>query len=487
MRKYIFLFIVAALVLPMKGQIETGSSGTAATYGEPDGKLAGTVTVASMAGTVADSLSVLTTDTLPFPQNIRQRLDTLLTARMLEQSQVGLMVYDLTADSVIYAYNHRQTMRPASTQKLVTAITAIDRLGGSYQLRTSLYYQGTISNGVLMGDLILVGGMDPAFGRDDLMAFVENLREQGVDTIRGRIVSDRSMKDELLLGEGWCWDDDNPVLSPLLISGKDELAIRLLNALRSDGAVVTDVTFAEGLLPSKAQFICARTHTLDQILTKMMKDSDNLYAESMFYQVAAYGGSSGGQTVGHERMGLQRGAKASHARQQIERLIQKVGLNPADYKIADGSGLSLYNYLSPELHVRLLRYAYRDKNIFGHLLPALPIAGVDGTLKNRMKGTAAAGNVRAKTGTVTCVSCLAGYCVADNGHDLCFAIMNNGVIKVSEGRAFQDRVCRALCAPQGQSLKQAIAPVVPTVTHKTKAPKKPQKSQKSTKRKKKRR
>jgi D-alanyl-D-alanine carboxypeptidase/D-alanyl-D-alanine-endopeptidase (penicillin-binding protein 4) len=462
MRKYIFLFIMAALVLPMTGQVTQVEPVVGSTA-----ESSGTVT------TVTDSLSVLTTDTLPFPQNIRQRLDTLLTARILDRSQVGLMVYDLTADSVIYAYNQRQTMRPASTQKLVTAITAIDRLGGSYQLRTSLYYQGTISNGVLTGDLYLVGGMDPAFGRDDLMAFVENLREQGVDTIRGRIVSDRSMKDELLLGEGWCWDDDNPVLSPLLIGGKDELAIRLLNALRNDGAVVTDVTFAEGILPSKAQFVCARTHTLDQILTKMMKDSDNLYAESMFYQVAASGGN--------------RPAKAVHARQHIERLIQKVGMNPADYKIADGSGLSLYNYLSPELHVRLLRYAYRDKNIFGHLLPALPIAGVDGTLKNRMKGTAAAGNVRAKTGTVTCVSCLAGYCVADNGHDLCFAIMNNGVIKVSDGRAFQDRVCRALCAPEGLSLKQAIAPVVPVVTHKTKAPKKPQKSQKSTKRKKKRR
>ena len=459
MRKYIFLFIMAALVQPMKGQIAGEKAPIAAAEEKPVN--------------VADSLSVLTTDTLPFPQNICQRLDTLLTARMLDRSQVGLMVYDLTADSLIYAYNQRQTMRPASTQKLVTAITAIDRLGGSYQLRTSLYYQGTISNATLTGDLYLVGGMDPAFGRDDLMAFVENLREQGIDTIRGRIVSDRSMKDELLLGEGWCWDDDNPVLSPLLIGGKDELSIRLLNALKNDGAVVTDVTFAEGLLPAKAQFICARTHTIDQILTKMMKDSDNLYAESMFYQVAASNGN-------HP-------AKASHARQQIERLIQKVGLNPADYKIADGSGLSLYNYLSPELHVRLLRYAYHDKNIFGHLLPALPIAGVDGTLKNRMKGTAAAGNVRAKTGTVTCVSCLAGYCVADNGHDLCFAVMNNGVMKVSDGRAFQDRVCRALCAPQGQSLKQAIAPVVPVVTHKTKVPKKPQKSLKSTKRKKRRR
>ncbi len=459
MRKTILFLMLAAFVLPTFGQNDDAANGTLT---EPQ----------ETAEVTVDSLTVLTTDTLPFPLNIRQRIDTLLTARMLQRSQVGLMVYDLTADSLIYAYNERQTMRPASTEKLVTAITAIDRLGGSYQFRTSLYCSGSIGDGVLTGDLFLVGGMDPAFGHDDLTAFVESLRRLGVDTIRGRIVSDRSMKDADLLGEGWCWDDDNPVLSPLLINKKDEVASRFLQALKDDGAV-TEISFAEGRLPAGLQLVCTRTHTIDQILTKMMKDSDNLYAESMFYQLAASGG--------------QRPSKAAHARQQVQRLIQKVGLNVSDYRIADGSGLSLYNYLSPELHVRLLRYAYRNANVLTHLLPSLPIAGVDGTLKNRMKGTPAEGNVRAKTGTVSCVSCLAGYCTADNGHDLCFAIMNNGVMKVSEGRSFQDRVCRALCAPQGQTLKQATAPVVPSVTHKTKAPKKPQKAQKNTKRKKRRR
>ena len=124
-----------------------------------------------------------------------------------------------------------------------------------------------------------------------------------------------------------------------------------------------------------------------------------------------------------------------------------MGLNPSDYKVADGSGLSLYNYVSAELEVALLRYAFRNENIYLHLYPSLPIAGEDGTLKKRMKGTFAAGNVHAKTGTLTCVTSLAGYCTAANGHRLAFAIINQGCLRDADSRAFQDRVCVAMCQP----------------------------------------
>ena len=80
-------------------------------------------------------------------------------------------------------------------------------------------------------------------------------------------------------------------------------------------------------------------------------------------------------------------------------------------------------------------------------MPALPIAGIDGTLKKRMKGSFTRDNVKAKTGTLTGISSLAGYCQAANGHTLCFAIINQGVMHGRNGRAFQDRVCTILCAP----------------------------------------
>ena len=369
---------------------------------------------------------------LPWPQNAQARIDKLLTHDMFETSQLGLMVYDLTADSVIYAHNERQLMRPASTMKVVTAITALDKLGGSYQFKTALYYTGTIQNRTLTGDLYCVGGFDPKFGRDDMRAFTHCMKTLGVDTIRGNLYADKSMKDLDVLGEGWCWDDDNPVLSPLVYRRKDHFMTEFEKELREAGIQV-EAFSSVAKCPAEAIRICERTHSIDQILLPMMKKSDNLYAEALFYQLVP---RENGRTV-----------TAKEARSVVRRLINKVGLDASRYKIADGSGLSLYNYVSVELLVKLLKYGYQHQNIYHHLLPSMPTAGVDGTLKKRLRGTHTHGKVWAKTGTVTGVTSLAGYCEASNGHLLCFAIINQGVMYGKNGRAFQDRVCHALCLP----------------------------------------
>jgi D-alanyl-D-alanine carboxypeptidase/D-alanyl-D-alanine-endopeptidase (penicillin-binding protein 4) len=103
--------------------------------------------------------------------------------------------------------------------------------------------------------------------------------------------------------------------------------------------------------------------------------------------------------------------------------------------------------VSAELLTKLLRYAAQNDNIYMHLSQSLPIAGVDGTLRKRMRGSFTNGNVHAKTGTLTgCIS-LAGYCMASNGHRLCFAIINNGIMHDNNAREFQNRVCTALCEP----------------------------------------
>ena len=377
-----------------------------------------------------DTFQVDTIDVaLPWPRNIQYRLDSLLRHPMFETSTVGLEVYDLTADSILYKVNEHQMLRPASTMKL---LTAIDKLGGSYQFRTQLYYTGKVEDHTLTGDLYCVGGFDPRFNIDDMNAFVESIRCMGVDTIRGSIVADRSMKDADLLGEGWCWDDDNPPLSPLTIGRNTQFVDRFIRQLVDDG-VVLDVRVSDGTLPDSAFHLCSRFHSIDQILLRMMKQSDNFYAEAMFYQLAAH--------QGH------RPARAKDAAAIVKRLISKVGLGHRPYRIADGSGLSLYNYLSADLEVRLLRYAYRNSTVYLHLLPSLPVAGSDGTLRNRMRGSFAADNVKAKTGTLEGVSALAGYCTAANDHRLCFSIINQGVMHTSNARRFQDRVCNALCAP----------------------------------------
>ena len=300
--------------------------------------------------TLVDSLTADTlTQELPWPESVKVGIDKLLESKMFETSQVGLMVWDLSADSCIYQRNERQLMRPASTMKLLTAITALDKLGGSYQFKTTLKYTGTIENGVLTGDVYCIGGMDPRFNSDDMSAFVNSLKDMGVDTIRGSIYADRSLKDADLLGEGWCWDDDNPVLSPLVFQRKDIFMDKFLAKLREEDIEYSCFGASEKTCPASAFTVCTRFHTMDQILHKMMKESDNLYAESMYYQIAASTGN--------------KWASAKSARNVERQLIRKIGLDPARYKLADGSGLSLYNYLSAELEVKLLRYAYLNLSL----------------------------------------------------------------------------------------------------------------------------
>ena len=399
--------------------------------------------------TIHDSqLSTVNSQLSTLNCQLSTKLDSLIaTSPLLETTQLGLMVWDLTADSVLYAYNHRQRMRPASTMKLLTAITMLDLYGGNYQFTTEVRYNGEIVGRTLVGDLICVGCMDPSFDNGDMNYLVDRIRVAGIDTICGRIVADKSMKDTLLLGQGWCWDDDNPCLSALLLNRKDNFVNRLTTLLTDVGVVIMEhgtlnmehgtLNIEHGTLNmensqlSTVNSPLSTVHSpLNEILTRMMKQSDNLYAETIFY---------------HTALSIARPATQKNARTAVRQLIQRLGFDPAQYTVADGSGLSLYNYLSPELLTAFLRHAWRNESIRRHLEPSLPIAGIDGTLKDRMKNTAAYRNVRAKTGTLTGISSLAGYATAANGHQLAFAIINQGIVKAKDGKAFQDKVCALLC------------------------------------------
>lgn len=363
--------------------------------------------------------------------SLRIRLDSLLRDPMFETSQVGLMVYDLTGDSALYTYNHRQLMRPASCMKLVTAITALDQLGSDYEYQTRIYYTGDIVGTTLVGNVYCVGGFDPMLTVEDVAALAACVRRTGIDSIRGLLVADRSMKEMQDYGEGWCWDDDNPMLTPLSIGRKDNFLQVFAEEVARSGINLERARLTSSAMPANARLVGTLRRPIAEVLERMMKVSDNFYAESMLYQTAA-----------SAKKGL---ARASDARNISKQLFARLGLGHYPYKVADGSGLSLYNYVSAELLCALLRHAWRTPSIRQPLLQSLPIAGVDGTLEKRMRGTAAQGNVRAKTGTLTGISSLAGYCSMKDGRQLCFAIINQGVMRNATGKAFQDRVCKVLC------------------------------------------
>ena len=443
-------------------------------------------------------------------QSLPDRLQSLMSDPVLTRSEVGIAVYDLTADSMVFACQDKKLYRPASIEKLVTGITALCRLGVDYTLRTELLATGEVTaDGTLTGDLYVRGGFDSEFDEADMARLADRVQAAGIRRIAGAIVGDVSMKDSLYYGEGWSWDDARfdfqPCLTPLLYrrgcvrvtvrpgargeapsvsvspasayymvanearshtpaAGRLSIArdwlyqsneIRVTgNATRTvtrdiplfapeqyflcvlaerlrQAGVETGVT-ALGTVPAGAHVLGAVERPLTEVLRQAMKESDNLSAEALFYHL--------GRSVCTDRP-----VTAADAVDVIGEQIASMGYNPKDYSIVDGSGVSLYDYVSPELLLAFLRHAYRTTGVFDTLWEALPVAGVDGTLAHRMKNTPAYRRVRAKTGTVTGVSSLAGYARAADGHLLAFVIINQNILKGARARAFQNKVCTELC------------------------------------------
>lgn len=382
---------------------------------------------AAIDSTLADSAVV----TLPWGERISQGLDQLIESPLFNHAQVSLMVWNLEQDTLVYQLHPEHLMRPASNAKLLLSIATLDALTANYQLKTKMYYRGTVDSTVLRGDVYIKAGFDPLFGASDMQAFVNAFRSRGIDSIDGRIFIDVSMKDTLKWGNGWSWDDDEPVLSPLLYEGKDVFMQKFMAELDAAG-ISHPATYQRTVIDlAGLEKMAERAHSLRELLPVTLKHSTNLNAEAIFYQLGA--------DIAHPYAGAERSARV------IENFIRdSLHLDNTYYTITDGSGLSHYNSYSAQLMINALRFAWKHPQIINVLYDALPIAGVDGTLHKRMVGTTAQNNVHAKTGTLSHVSTLCGYATSIEGVPLAFAIFNAGVRTGTEGRNFQDKVCNLL-------------------------------------------
>lgn len=386
----------------------------------------------------ADSIPYIRA-TSSWRRDIRNGIDEILESPLLETSVCGLEVWDLDDDVSLYRHGELQRMRPASTMKTITAVTALEELGTDYRFSTRVYYDGLESDSsrVWHGNLYVVGGMDPSISSADISRLADDIRKLGVDSIMGCVYADQSFKDGKKWGAGWCWDDDdNPLLLPLKYDNKDTFADVFISRLRQRGIYVSGSQGTKAL-PSGAKEVSSVSRPLRSVMRPMLKNSNNHCAESVFYAMVhhAYGN----------------GATARQGQTMVRKLMTKAGVsNAASYDIVDGSGLSLYDYVSPHAEVMMLRHAWQNKDVYDFFRHLLPVAGSDGTLRRRMRGTRAAGNVHAKTGTVTGVRSLCGYLTASNGHHIAFSIINQGVNgddgTAAQARNMQDRICELLAS-----------------------------------------
>jgi len=367
----------------------------------------------------------------------------------------GAYVYDLTAHQPLFTERASTLRPPASVEKLYTATTALERMGPSAHLSTTVYGICRLApGGVWEGNLYLRGGGDPTFGSSSFVhahyggagASVATLATQlvrvdGIHHITGNIEGDESFLDSLR-GEpssGFAFDPFlEGTLSGLAFnrgasgSGKGShapaayAARELWAALKADGVSIGGSFGASSTPPAgTTQLAQAHSPTLAALLGLMLPPSDDFFAETLLKDLGALYGGAGTTAAG-----------ASVVRQTIGSLL---GIHP---HVVDGSGLSESDRTSPHQVTDLL-VALAPTPIGSVLRGDLAIAGHTGTLALRMRDTGATGRCQGKTGTLTGVSNLVGYCQAADGHTLAFAIFTDG-IPTETAHTFQDHMAITL-------------------------------------------
>ena len=342
----------------------------------------------------------------------------------------GALAVDLVTGKAVYAHNAAGSFLPASNEKLALTYAALAVLGPTFRIRTELLGEGYLVDGVVWhGDLILRGYGDPTLDSDGLLELARRLRETGVRRVTGNLIADESWFDARRGGPGWksyFVPEESEPLSALSVHGADPLttARQLRKAFRLAGIRVhgrTRVARAGGW-PLAMRY----SPPLTEILRQMDVESDNHTAELLLKQLGAVVGRGGSTTAG---AAVVRAVLADH----------QVPL--AGVRIADGSGLSSLDRMTPKTLVTILQRAWADPEIGPALMEVLPVAGRDGTLRHRMRSAPARGNVRAKTGTLTNASALSGYV----RNRYAFAILQNGS-RLWAAHAAQDRFAAVLAA-----------------------------------------
>lgn len=418
----------------------------------------------------------------------------------------GVMVQSVETGEILYRQNAEKLFMPASNNKLLTAAVALRRLGPDYRFHTRVAATGPVAeDGTLQGDLVVVGGGDPAiserFYDDDptrvFRDWADSLKAHGITRIAGDIVGDDDLFDDVHLGPGWAWDYLDAYFAAeigALLYNEGAVTFRIIPGdslgapanvvalpatsylkLETDIVTVADSTGArlradrrpfsnearlwgtiwigqdtltryiaphdptlffvtvlaeiledEGVevaghpidvdsLPeaergdSLVTVFVHESPALSEIVTPFLKRSQNQIGEMLLRHLGVVDSDTGSLRAG---------------RRVVTAALTDWGIPESGYIYADGSGLSRYNYVSPDALIRLLRVMARRPE-FDVFYDALPIAGVDGTLERRMRGTRAEGTARAKTGSIANSRALSGYVTTLDGELLAFSMIVN--------------------------------------------------------------
>ncbi|HXH87578.1 MAG TPA: D-alanyl-D-alanine carboxypeptidase/D-alanyl-D-alanine-endopeptidase [Gaiellaceae bacterium] len=401
------------------------------------------VLVAALAAVLVTLLAlVLSPAAQAADPTLQTRLGKALAVPHLDQARMAAVAIDLRTGAVAYSRNPALSLRPASNEKLPVAFAALTLLGTGFRFHTEVVGAGSQVGDVWQGDLFLQGFGDPTLKPADLDALAAEVASWGITRVDGAVVGDESWFDALRTGPGWkpsFYIQESPPLSALVVdrgrfrgrtSGNPALAAASLfrTALEARGVTVRKDA-RTGLLTTLG-FPLAQdlSDPLVDVVRFMGRESDNYTSEVLVKQLGALYGA-GGSTAAGARV--------------IHQALEAAGVPLAGVRIADGSGLSSLDRLTAGSLIAVLEAGLADPDIRAAFLGSLAVAGVDGTLEDRLESRPARGRVIAKTGTTNAASALSGF-VRDR---FVFAILQNGApVSSYWARRAQDRFVTVLAA-----------------------------------------
>ena len=401
------------------------------------------------------------------------RLYALFMENRLNPNELGVLIEDESGK--LFALNESKKLKPASLTKVLTAGAALEYLGPDFEFRTDLLAANKIANNRTSGSIYLRASGDPEFGKANLYKFVAALRELGIKTIDGNIVIDDSSYSDIHVKDSRSWRSwVNKGNYPLFVNvdppagmaphsrqwRKAEARLRRLldlndhyvvyqnmaqpdlwtghhfNSLLKAGGIRVKGKVVRGKVPENAVVLATVSNPLAKVIHEMLKSSNNFYADMMIRNLAAESG--------------EKPATVQAGMEFIYNFLDHVGVDRDDYFLNCGAGFTHSNFISAGALSKILNHLRQEPAIASTFLQSLPVAGIDGTLRTRMRRTPAQGRVQAKTGYLgTVVSrfrkldgvvALGGFADSLNGKPFTFVFVYNGTRPPSVVRATFDKI-----------------------------------------------
>ncbi|MEM9541812.1 MAG: D-alanyl-D-alanine carboxypeptidase/D-alanyl-D-alanine-endopeptidase [Cyanobacteria bacterium P01_E01_bin.42] len=439
------------------------------------------------------------------PEALPTAIEQIIKSPEFERSRWGILVQPLNSDASLYALNSRSHFVPASNVKLLTTAGTLHQFGADYRILTPIYARG---NAPALNRLHLVGKGDPSLTSQTLQEVARQLRDRGIESIDELIVEDVPFSstirnptwehsdlnffygpgvNRLILNENAFyltlspqqqgqslrleWEDAiaarqwqfnnqtrtgskngsytlriNRKFGQPVLNVTGQLAVnanpprwgmaildpsryfldtfRELLEIESIAIAQTQISDRPQIQKAKQPILAIESPPLELLIRETNQSSNNLYAEALLQLLGEYSSSS--------------------PLEALEAALTALGVDSSGYRLADGSGLSRHNFLSPEAIVQTLQSMARSPQAEIYR-ESLPVAGVNGTLRNRFQNTAVREMMQAKTGTMTGVSALSGYLDVPEYQPLVFSIIiNRSDRSVREQREAIDRIVLAL-------------------------------------------